>query len=252
MTFLHSPLSVTLSALSVLLMVGMLSACGDSDSPIEIDNENSGDANQYNAGDPAVAVCGGGELTVTGTVLGPDGDPLEGARVHVGNYRERYEFDDEFNYRCNGAVSRSDGTFELVNVNATDELVRAVKQIDLGEATFAQYEALLEVDLTAGTEFDFNLQTSVTRRADCGDPDGGSLHGVVYHGDTTTLPTARIVTRQDDTCGTVAGTGGVYELTNMPPGDYNIVYTRGRWRDQETVTIESGNNQELDLHIVVE
>lgn len=248
----------TLTSLALLVTLSLNLGCGEPEEAIQLndddDNEpvENDDDNQYNATDPAVAVCGGGDITITGAVFAPDGSPLEGARVHVGSYRDRFDFDDEFNYRCNGAISRSDGTYELIKINAHDETLRAIKQIDLGEPTFEQYEVLLDIDVSEGEEFEFDLHADLNRSADCGDPSGGAIEGVVYHGSETTLPTARVVMLQDEECGTVAGTGGVYNLVNVPARDYNIVFTQGRWRGMQTLTVEEGITHELNLHIPVE
>ena len=245
----------TLTAITLFIPAALLLGCGEPEGAILLDDDNQpvdDDENQYNANDPAVALCGGGEATITGTVFAPDGSPLQGARVHVGSFRERFDFDDDFNYRCNGAISRSDGTFELIHISAHDETLRAVKQVDIGESTFEQFEALLDIDVSDGEVFEFDLHTEITRRADCGDPSGGSIEGAVYHGEDTTLPTARVVMIQDEQCGTIAGTGGVYKMTNLPPRDYNIVFTQGRWRGMQTLTVEAGQSLELDLHIPVE
>jgi hypothetical protein len=241
--------------LALVASIALTVGCGEPEGAVHLNDDNDGDNsvenddNQYNANDPAVAVCGGGDATITGTVFAPDGSPLEGARVHVGSYRDRFDFDDDFNYRCNGAISRSDGSFELININPHDEQLRAIKRIDLGQSTFEQYEVLLEVDLSVGEEFEFDLHTDITRKADCGDPSGGSIEGVVYHGQTTTLPTARVVMLQNEECGTVAGTGGVYKLVNLPPRSYNIVFTQGRWRGMQTLDVEAGQDYDINLHI---
>lgn len=242
--------------LSMLCMsVLLIARCGDGQPPIIVDDDRDNDLVEdesydgYNSGDDAVALCGLGDVTITGRVFEPGGQPLEGARVHVGNYEGWYDYDDEFSGRCSGAITGSDGSFELFGVNRDEELLRAALYVDPGAPSFRQYEAIVDIDVSEVDELEVELHTVVSRRASCGDDSGASLHGVVYHDENTTLPLARVVLLQDEGCGSVAGTGGIYHLENIPAGTYHIVFTQRRWRGMEAITLEAGEERQLDLNI---